>query len=106
MEQGRLVLVSCSSPKEKFWGVLLGIAPAGVTLRGVPLQAFDDYVLQESRQAERPLAPSTVFFPMHRVERIELDESSEAVEGLGDRFRRLTGRDPEALLLGAQGTEN
>ncbi len=42
----------------------------------------------------------TVFLPGHRLERIELDESGGVVEGMADRFRRLTGRDPLEILLG------
>lgn len=106
MERGRLVVASCGAPKEKFWGVLLEVTPAGVTLRGIPLPAFDDFLVQESKQGERPLAPSTVFFPLHRLERLELDESSEAVEGLADRFRRATGRDAATFLLGAPDPQN
>jgi hypothetical protein len=100
MDPGTFVVARCGGPKEKFWGVLLGITASGATIRGIPLPAFEDYLLQEAKADQHLLGASTVFFPLHRVERLELDESSAAVEGLADRFRRVTGRDPKAELLG------
>jgi hypothetical protein len=41
----------------------------------------------------------TIFLPAHRLERIELDESSGPVEGLADRFRRIAQRDAREELL-------
>ena len=35
MDAGTLVLVHLVQPKEKYWGVLLALGPAGVTLRGL-----------------------------------------------------------------------
>jgi hypothetical protein len=34
----------------------------------------------------------TLFYPMSRVERMELDETVGGLEGIADRFRRETGR--------------
>lgn len=107
MREGSLVVVALSSPKEKFWGVLLALTGAGVTLRGLPVEAFEDFLLQcvpgSTTLPSARLGAVTVFFPAHRIERIELDESSGAVEGFGDRFRRLVGQEPQAMLLGGAG---
>jgi len=103
MDTGELVTVSCSGPREKYWGVLLGLTPAGATVRGLPLGAFEDWLHQVVRDTPRLIGAVTVFFPAHRLERIELDESSGMVEGLADRFRRLVGRDPRAELGGSSG---
>ena len=100
METGALVIVSCCSPREKLWGVLLALTPAGATVRGVRLDAFEEWLRGHAR-GEAASGPATVFFPAHRVERIELDESSVAVEGFGDRFRRLARREPREAVLGA-----
>ncbi len=89
-----------TGPREKFWGALVALAPAGVTVRGVPLDSFEDYLRQAARTEPALVGAVTVYFPAHRIDRVELDESSGAVEGLGERFRRLTGRDPCAELLG------
>jgi len=103
VEPGSVVVVSCNGPREKFWGVLLAITPAGVTLRGIPLAAFEDFLHQEVRGEPQLIAASTMFLPLHRVERLELDEPAGAVEGLAARFRRVTGREPAAELLGEAG---
>ncbi len=98
MSPGDLVVVSCGAPREKFWGVLEALDVAGVTLRAVALEAFDDWMRQFVTGAPVLLGSVTLFLPAHRLERVELDESSEGAEGLGDRFLRLTRRDPVEAL--------
>jgi hypothetical protein len=102
MEAGSLVVVNCSGPREKFWGVLLGLTPIGATIRGVPLEAFEDWVRQHATGGPAMIGAVTLFIPAHRLERIELDESSGPVEGLADRFRRVAGADAREVLLGAR----
>jgi hypothetical protein len=72
-EQGSTVLLTLHSPRQKFFGVLMQFASAGVELRGVPLESLED-LARQIRAGERAGA-STLFFPMHRVERMELDEA-------------------------------
>ena len=104
MTDGDLVVVNCGAPREKFWGVLVGLAPAGVTLRCVPLESFEDYLRQCAAGGPALLGAVTIFLPAHRLERVELDETSGAAEGLGERFRRVSGRDPREALLGCGST--
>ncbi len=101
MEVGSLVVVSCSGPREKFWGVLLGLTPTGATIRAVPLEAFEDWLRQFVTGGPAMIGAVTLFVPSHRLERVELDESSGPVEGLADRFLRLTGKDARESLLAA-----
>ncbi len=101
MEAGEVVVVSCSAPREKFWGVLLGLTATGVTLRAVPVDACEDWLRQHAASAPALIGPVTIFLPAHRIERIEIEESSGAVECFADRFRRMTGHDPKEALLGA-----
>lgn len=98
MDPMRLVVVSCSSPREKFWGLLLELSAAGVTVRGVPVETFEDFLRQWAGEGEQLIGPVTLFLPLHRVERVEVDESAGVVEGLGERFRRVSGRDARAVL--------
>ncbi len=100
MNPGDLITVHLGAPREKYWGVLLALTPSGTTLRGVPLDTYEDWLRQATRREPALLGAVTVFFPAHRIERVELDESSGVVEGLGARFRRVTSRDPRAELLG------
>ena len=95
---GDPVLVYLSSPREKVFGVLLSLEPAGVAVRGIDLVSLEDWMRQEARGDRPGLALSSVFYPMTRVERVERDESVGDIEGFADRFRRLTGR---ALLEAA-----
>jgi hypothetical protein len=41
---------------------------------------------------------------MHRVQRIDLDESTAAVASYGDRFAAACGRSAREALLGRAGT--
>jgi hypothetical protein len=90
-EPGTPVLVYLHTPREKVFGVLLALQPAGIALRGIDLVAFDDFVRQEARR-EIGLGLVTLFYPMSRVERMERDETVGGLEGIADRFRRETGR--------------
>ncbi|HEY6307337.1 MAG TPA: hypothetical protein VI488_12860 [Candidatus Angelobacter sp.] len=91
MSPGQLVLVTLNNPREKFWGVLLTLTPAGVSVRGVDLLSLDDFTqLVKSGEAA---SASVVFFPMHRVQRIEEDDSNGELPSLADQFRVKTGMD-------------
>jgi hypothetical protein len=89
---GAPVLVYLHSPREKFFGVLLSLEPAGVAVRGLDLVSLEDWIRQEARGDTPGISPASVFYPMARVERVERDETVGEIEGLSDRFRRLTGR--------------
>jgi hypothetical protein len=87
------VLAFLREPREKVFGVLLGLDTAGVSLRALDLEAVEDFLRQETRgDDERLIAPATVFYPMQRVERLEHDESVGPMAGLAERFTRETGR--------------
>jgi hypothetical protein len=88
---GTPVLVYLHTPREKVFGVLMSLQPAGIALRGIDLNALDDFVRQEARR-ETGLGLVTLFYPMSRVERMERDETVGGIEGIADRFRRETGR--------------
>ncbi len=105
MNPGDLVVVSCAGPREKFWGVLFTLSAAGVTLRGLPVDAFEDFLRQCSTGGAQLLGAVTLFLPTHRIERVELDESAGVAEGLAARFRRVVGRDPKQELLGEAAAE-
>jgi hypothetical protein len=89
---GTPVLVYLHSPREKVFGALVALEPAGVVVRGLDLLSLEDWMRQEVRGETSGLGLASVFYPLWRVERIERDESVGELEGLADRFRRLTGR--------------
>ena len=79
MEPHSIVVVSLHTPKEKVWGELIAIHQAGITLRGIDLNSFDDFVRRINGPEGERIGLPTLFFPMNRVERIALDEPSGAI---------------------------
>jgi hypothetical protein len=93
---GAFVIVTLSSPREKFWGVILDLSDQGLSLRGVDLAAFEDLVAMIKAGDE--FTSGVVFFPMHRIERIELDLPEGSIHSLAERFKDKTGLDASAIL--------
>jgi hypothetical protein len=98
MKPGQLVLVYLVAPREKFWGVLLDTAPAGVTVRGLALDLFEGWMREVAKGRAESSHPATVFFPLHRVERIFADETAGEVESYAERFIGVVGADVRDYL--------
>ena len=88
---GVLVLVTLNNPREKFWGAILDVNPSGVSLRGIDLNSFDDFAGMV--RAGEPVTASAVFFPMHRLERMEADARNGDIPSLRERFELKVGRE-------------
>ena len=86
---GALVLVTLQSPREKFFGSVLSLAPFGLVFCGIPLDSIDDFIAQ-LRDGER-VRPATLFFPMHRIERLEIDQRSGELPTISERFQNKSG---------------
>jgi len=84
------VIVSLGEPKEKFWGVLEEINAAGVFVRGIDLNSYEE-LLRMLARGEEGIYPATAFFPLRRVERVMVDETTGQVQSLIDRFEERTG---------------
>lgn len=91
MDIGTIVMISLTQPNEKYWGRLESLGPAGATIRGINLASLEDWIRDLVSEQDSGLAPTTVFFPLHRVERIAIDESSGMIESLGASFERRVG---------------
>lgn len=98
MKPGEIVLVNLVAPREKFWGVLQETTPAGVTVRGLALDALDSWMRELASEAEPSFFPATVFFPLHRVERLFADESLGEMESYAERFRTIVGKEVRDFL--------
>lgn len=94
---GAMVVATLGNPREKFWGVVLSLTPEGLSLCGIELASFEDLVSMV-KEGE-PFSPSVVFFPMHRLERVELDVPDGAIPSLSQRFSAKTGTEPAGMLL-------
>jgi hypothetical protein len=94
---GALVIVTLTNPREKFWGAILHLAGEGLSLRGVDVASFDDLASQVKNG--EPFTSGVVFFPMHRIERMELDLPEGNLLSLAQRFAEKTGQDPAPILV-------
>ena len=94
---GALVIVTLCNPREKFWGMILALAPEGLSLSGAELASFEDLTVMV--KDGEPFTPAVVFFPMHRIERVELDLPDGNLPSLSQRFLSKTGLEPSAALV-------
>lgn len=101
---GALVVVHLANPTEKFWGVLEGLEPVGVTFRGISLDVFEEWMTEMAREGTPSLGLSTQFVPLFRLERMFLDEPVGEVESYRQRLERRTGR-PVATIVGVVADE-
>jgi hypothetical protein len=104
-----MVVATLGNPREKFWGIILSLAPEGLSLSGAELASFDD--LTTMVKDGDAVTPAVVFFPMHRIERVELDLPDGSLPSLSQRFTAKTGLEPAAVLTphdraGRQGYED
>lgn len=98
LQRGSAVIVYLQAPKEKVWGLLVSIGAAGVCVRGLDIRVFDDWMRQEARGDEPLIGVGTLFYPMARVERLELDETIGPVPSYSARFAEHVGRSVEEVL--------
>jgi len=90
IEPGTPVIVNLQNPREKVWGIMRELNAAGVFVRGIDLNTFDDWVKMIVR-GERNMGLTHVFFPMWRIERVSLDESIDDIASLADQFYARVG---------------
>jgi hypothetical protein len=98
MKIGEYVLVLLVNPREKFWGLLKDRDNSGLTIRGLSLEGFEGWLHEIARRETVTVLPTTVFFPLHRVERVFLDESACDFVSFAERFKRTVGEDARYYL--------
>jgi len=86
------VLVNLQNPREKVWGILLSIQSSGITVRGIDLNSFDDWSRSAGR-GDMDMGLSTMFLPIHRVEKVNQDETVGSIRSLTDLFEERVGKD-------------
>jgi hypothetical protein len=97
IQPGDPVVLVLHTPKEKYWGVLDEISSAGVFLRGLDLNAFDDWVAAVLHK-EPFIGLTDLFFPLWRIERVSKDEAAGGVTSLYEQVERRTGLTVSELL--------
>lgn len=90
IETGETVILVMHSPREKIFGVLHEINASGAYVRGIDLNAFDDWT-RAVVSGEPFFGMTDYFFPMWRVERITRDESSGEIPSMAEQFEQKTG---------------
>jgi hypothetical protein len=97
LKPGSPILLVLQSPREKCWGILDEITAAGVFLRGLDLNAFDDWIRAVVHN-EPFIGFGSLFFPMWRVEKITRDEPAGGIPSLCQQAEQRTGRKLEDLM--------
>jgi hypothetical protein len=99
-EPSSRIILNLVSPREKFFGVLGALSPAGITVRAINLDSFEDWLRQIAHEEEANLGLITMFVPLFRVERIFLDEPTGEIKSYSQRFEEVVGMPiPEYLGL-------
>jgi hypothetical protein len=87
-----IVILTLHSPKERHIGVFHEVTAAGVFIRSVELDHFDEWS-REIAAGNVFNKLSEAFFPIWRVERIDLDAPLGEAPSTDELFRRRTGHD-------------
>ena len=69
----------------------MALTSAGITVRGIELNSFDEVLRQIAAGEAGVGVLSTVFYPIHRVERMAMDETVGEIPSLAERFERKVG---------------
>jgi hypothetical protein len=98
MNLNSFVVVNLHSPSERFVGKLIEIGMSGVTLRGLDLGGFEDWMNDIERREMGGICPSTIFFPLHRIEKMLLDEDIGEIPSLSNTFLAKIGTSIDQFL--------
>jgi hypothetical protein len=90
IETGETVILVMHTPREKIFGVLHEINASGAYVRGIDLNAFDDWT-RAVVSGDPFFGLTDYFFPMWRVERITRDEPSGEIPSMAEQFEQKTG---------------
>jgi hypothetical protein len=96
-QPGVIVLLTLANPREKFWGAMVALTVQGISLSGLELGSFEDSV--SMIKAGDPPSFGVVFFPMHRIERVELELPEGGIPSLSEGFMAKTGLDPASVVI-------
>jgi hypothetical protein len=97
IEAGAPVIIHLHTPREKLWGILRELNAAGVYVRGIDLNTFDDWTRMIVR-GERNIGLTHLFLPMWRIERVSLDEPVDDIPSMADTFSARVGITIEEYL--------
>ncbi|NNE99981.1 MAG: hypothetical protein HKN25_13250 [Pyrinomonadaceae bacterium] len=90
IKQDDIVLVVLQNPREKIWGMLREINQAGVFVRGIDLNSFEELIKATANKTPF-YGLSEQFFPMWRIERIARDDADGDIPSMQQQFEDRTG---------------
>ena len=79
-------------------GSICALGPAGVTLRGLELDLFEDWARQQRPGSDAELGVATLFVPLHRIEKLFEDARVGSVASYAERFFDIVGSDVRGFL--------
>jgi hypothetical protein len=88
-EPGDYVIAVMQNPREKIFGILEEVSAAGITIRGIDLEYFEDWS-RAVASGEPHLPMNEQFVPMWRVERMMRDQRNGEVPSLAEQFEART----------------
>ena len=97
MEQGDLVNLYLIDPIEKMWGRLVRIDVTGIILRGIDVSMIEPFRYQ-LRKEETVVYPQTSFWPMRRVQRMDLDEPMDELPSVIQSIMSSTGFSADEII--------
>lgn len=99
MDIGSIVILNLQDPREKIIGKLLTISPSGITIKGVDVNSFNDWMHQfTQKKPTTTIFPTTVFFPMHRVLSCYRDEDMGEMLSFSSQFKERTKKEIMEVL--------
>jgi hypothetical protein len=99
IKSGSFIIIALQNPKEKFWGMMLELRDAGITLLGLDLNSFEDWTRMIVSNG-RNIGMTEMFLPMWRVERVSLDQTVDDLLSLEAQFELRVGMSPRQYLEG------
>ncbi|MDJ0839401.1 MAG: hypothetical protein QNK37_22975 [Acidobacteriota bacterium] len=97
MEPGDFVNLYVIDPIEKIWGRLVRISDAGIVVRGFDVKLIESYRYQFQKE-EPEVYPQTTFWPMRRVQKLDLDEAMGDIPSVIESLKRTTGLSADEIL--------
>jgi len=98
MNPGDIVVAVLQNPREQVWGAVQKLDAAGLSIRGINTTNFEEWSRQVAASDNTELGLETIFYPAHRLERINLDEQIGSVPSMTSRFEEITGKAVSAIF--------
>ena len=97
MKADQWVNIHLTEPSERFWGRLLMLSDAGATLRCIDVKQIEPFKYQ-FKSDRQIVFPQTIFFPMRRIQQIDLDEAMGDLPSTIEAVLQITGLAEDRLF--------